>query len=327
MTKKLAVMFVHGVEIDDPHFADTATALLRREFARCSGVDPDSALVVKSAFYAPVLDSTHDQLLDKIGGAGATAYFHRLSRWATRTDAGAALPMMALVLSALVRQLPWARPFHWPTMRWVTVHYVGDAVAYQINSGEQVLYDAVHAVLAGTLGELAQEAGRDAPLCVIAHSLGTVVASNFLYDLQVGSGVYGEPRSLLGRRTADRLGDSPLERGETLGFLYTLGSPIALWAGRLPDCGTPLTVPHPRLAHYHPNMVGEWINHLDRDDLVAAPLKQLNALYDKQVTEDRVVSVGPWWLGWTPLAHPFYWNDRRVIAPIAASLARAWHAL
>ena len=36
-----------------------------------------------------------------------------------------------------------------------------------------------------TLAELAQEAGPDAPLCVIAHSLGTIIASNYLYDLQV----------------------------------------------------------------------------------------------------------------------------------------------
>ena len=32
---------------------------------------------------------------------------------------------------------------------------------------------------------LAQEAGPDAPLCVIAHSLGTIIASNYIYDLQV----------------------------------------------------------------------------------------------------------------------------------------------
>jgi hypothetical protein len=327
MTKKLAVMFIHGVEINNPQYADNAISLLRREFARCSGVDPDTALVVRPTFYAPVLDASHDQLLRRVGGGGATEYFRLLSRWATRTDGGRVWPMMALALSGLIRQLPWAMAFHFPTLRWVAVHYLGDLVAYQVNTSDRTLYDKVHAVLAGTLEELAEEAGDDAPLCVVAHSLGTVVASNFFYDLEVASGCYGAPRNLVGLETGERLGHSPLARGETLSFLYTLGSPMALWAGRLPDYGTPLFVPHPRMARHHPHLAGEWINYLDPDDLVATPLRKLNSRYEKQVHEDRTISVGPWWLGWTPLSHPWYWNDRRVIGQIAATLARAWHVL
>lgn len=327
VSKKLAVMFIHGVEINDPRFADTATALLRAEFARRTGADPDDALVIRPAFWAPVLDASHDDLLDRIGGRDATWFFRRLSRWATSTDAGSAAAMMALVVSGLIRQLPWARSFHFPTLRWIMVHYVGDAVAYQINASDRTLYDAVHAVIAETLSELAEEAGPDAPLCVIAHSLGTVVASNFFYDLEVEAGCYGAPRAMLGKRTNDRLGASPMERGETLSDLYTLGSPMALWAGRLPDYGTPLIVPHPKAAQHNPRVSGEWVNYLDHDDLVGTPLKRLNEAYDAQVTEDCQVSVGPWWLSWTPLAHPWYWNDRSVIEPIATTLAHAWHAM
>lgn len=327
MSAKLAVMFIHGVEINDPHFADTATVLLRRSFAAQASVDPDDAMVIKSAYWAPVMNATQDQLLGSIGGGGAKSYFRRLSRWATATDAGSAASLMALVATGFIRQLPWARDFHFPTLRWLTIHYVGDAVAYQINASERALYDGVHSVIAATMRKLADEAGEDAPLCVIAHSLGSVIASNFFYDLEVESGCFGEPRSLVGRRTTGNLGTGPLERGETLSFLYTLGSPLALWAGRLPNCGTPVLVPHPKAASHHPNISGEWVNIYDRDDLVGTPLKQLNALYDKQVTEDRVTAVGPWWLNWTPLSHPWYWNDRRVLEPIATTLARAWHAM
>ena len=173
-------------------------------------LDPDDALVIRPAFWAPVLDASHDDLLDRIGGRDATWFFRRLSRWATSTDAGSAAAMMALVVSGLIRQLPWARSFHFPTLRWIMVHYVGDAVAYQINASDRTLYDAVHAVIAETLSELAEEAGPDAPLCVIAHSLGTVVASNFFYDLEVEAGCYGAPRAMLGKRTNDRLGASPM---------------------------------------------------------------------------------------------------------------------
>jgi len=29
-------------------------------------------------------------------------------------------------------------------------------------------------------------------------------------------------------------------------------------------------------------------------------------------------------VSWNPLVHPWYWNDTRVIAPIAAALVRSW---
>jgi len=324
---KLAVMFIHGVEIDNPRFADTATAKLKKAFARYSGDDPDDALVIKPVFWANELDSGHDDLLNRLGGGGATSFFRLLSRWATSTDAGSGSALLALVLSGLVRWLPGAPGFHFPTMRWLAVHYVGDAVAYQINSSDRDLYDRVHAVVARTLTELAAEAGEDAPLCVVAHSLGSVVASNFFYDLEVEAGSYGRPRKLRGARVSNSLGPSPVERGETLSYLYTLGSPMALWAARLPDRGTPLIVPHPRAAHHHPQIRGEWVNVYAPDDVISSPLKKLNDRYDRQVTEDRRLSVGPWWLSWSPLSHPWYWNDRRVIDPIAASLADAWRTL
>src|ERR1700694_5963644 len=70
MSAKLAVMFVHGVEISDPHFADTATRLLRQSFKAETGIDPDDALVIKPAYWAPVVNASQDQLLDSIGGGG-----------------------------------------------------------------------------------------------------------------------------------------------------------------------------------------------------------------------------------------------------------------
>ncbi|WP_406272048.1 hypothetical protein OH799_31945 [Nocardia sp. NBC_00881] len=334
MRERLAVVFIHGVEINDAHFADTAIALLKRSFARFSGVYPDDALVIRPAFWAPVLQTGQDELLDRVGGAGAIEYFRALNRLGTRAAAGSTAALVTMAASGLIRWLPCARDFHFPTLRWLAVHYIGDAVAYQINSTERAMYDEVHAVVANTLGELAEVAGPTAPLCVISHSLGTVIASNFFYDLEVEHGFYPDeeeterPRSLVGPRTREFLdGGTSLERGETLTFLYTLGSPLALWAGRLPDRGRPVLVPHPNAADHNPGIGGEWVNVYDPDDVIASPLKRLNGLYGEQVTADRRVSVGPRWMGWTPLAHPWYWNDRRVIDPIGRSLARAWAAL
>jgi hypothetical protein len=61
--------------------------------------------------------------------------------------------------------------------------------------------------------------------------------------------------------------------------------------------------------------------------MVAYPLKGLGPRYTEAVTEDREVSVGPFWIAWTPLAHPWYWNDDAVIDPIAARLVRTYRLM
>ncbi|MCD2193043.1 hypothetical protein LQ327_06520 [Actinomycetospora endophytica] len=324
---KLAVMYVHGVEIADSRFAETSIALLREEFGRIAGVDPDEALSIRTAFWAPVDEDRQTALLARLGGARATRTFGLLDRLGGATDRGSVTALLGLVASGLVRSLPGNPGFHFPTLRWLIVHYLGDAITYQAGAVDRRHYDEVHRVLGEALHDLAVDAGPTAPLCVVAHSLGTVVVSDFFYDLQVAGGLYDSRSAGVPPSVAAVLDDTPAERGETLAWLYTLGSPLALWAQRHPDFGMPITVPHPALAGLHPRAGGEWINVWDPDDVIASPLRPLNDHYDKAVAEDRKVQVAPWWLGWSPLAHPFYWNDRRVMTPIATSLARAWHRM
>jgi hypothetical protein len=322
---KLAVLYVHGVEIADERFAETSVAMLREEFGRIAGVDPDEALCIRTAYWAPVYEAHQTKLLDRMGGAGGRRVFGLLDSLGGAADRGSVSALLGLVASGLVRSLPGVPGFHFPTLRWLVVHYLGDAITYQAGAVDRDRYDQVHRVLARALHELAADAGPTAPLCVVAHSLGTVVASNFFYDLQVAGGLYQSRSAGVSPLVSAELDDTPLERGETLGWLHTLGSPLALWAQRHPDFGMPITVPHPELARHHPRAGGEWVNVWDPDDVIASPLRPLNDRYAEAVAEDRSVAVAPWWLGWTPLAHPFYWNDRRVVTPIATSLARAWH--
>jgi hypothetical protein len=324
---KLAVMYVHGVEIADDRFAETSIALLKEEFRRIAGVDPDEALSIRTAFWAPVYEQSQTALLNRMGGARATKVFSLLDSLGSAADRGSVTALLGLVASGLVRSLPGDPGFHFPTLRWLLVHYLGDAITYQAGAVDRRHYDQVHRVLAEGLHDLAVDAGPTAPLCVVAHSLGTVVVSDFFYDLQVAGGLHESRSAGVAPSVAEVLDDTPAERGETLAWLHTLGSPLALWAQRHPDFGTPITVPHPELGRLHPRAGGEWVNVWDRDDIIASPLRPLNDRYAAAVAEDRAVQVAPWWLGWTPLAHPFYWNDHRVMTPIATSLARAWHRL
>ena len=202
--------------------------------------------------------------------------------------------------------------------------FLGDAVAYQITPGERRVYDQIHGKIAETLRELADAAGTEAPLCVVAHSLGTLIGSNYFYDLQAEHA--GKPE-VVPRTVRSRPNRTPLERGETLAHFYTLGSPLALWALRYPDFGTPIAVPAPALARHHPGLDGEWVNFYDQDDLIAYPLRDLGPKYARAVAADVAVRLGGLLVSWNPLVHPWYWNDTRVIDPIAAALARTWRRM
>jgi hypothetical protein len=65
----------------------------------------------------------------------------------------------------------------------------------------------------------------------------------------------------------------------------------------------------------------QWVNFHDPDDIVAYPLRTLNAHYAEAVDRDQAVSVGPPILGNTPVSHVAYLNSRKVMRPIAQRLA------
>ena len=109
---------------------------------------------------------------------------------------------------------------------------------------------------------------------------------------------------------------SKLVAGETLTHFYTLGSPIALWTMRFEHFGRPIAVPSPTLK---PLGIGEWVNFYDKDDIIAYPLKGLNAEYAQTVTEDREIRCpGPF--AWTPASHGGYFKSRPLIRRIVQSL-------
>lgn len=221
----------------------------------------------------------------------------------------------------------WARmaaggPLHYADLRRLVIDFLADAVAYQVTPHDRSVYDAVHGVFAATLNELAREAGPTAPLCVIAHSLGTIIASNYLYDLQVE-----RLRPILPDTVRAVQEPTPLETGETLSLFYTLGSPLALWSLRYGDFGRPIQVPDPRLGQHHRALGGEWANFYDPDDVLAFPLKPLNDAYARAVTADWPVDVGDLTTSWNPLSHLEYWDDPNVIEPIATGIRRMWQTV
>lgn len=312
MTDKLAVLFVHGVGIREPDYARSAIKALRKEFDRSTNHSASATdLIIESVYWAPAVMEREDRLLASAFPDRAAGWFTGMNKLTHRISNGSNLSLVPLALSGLVRHVPGIPKIHWPTLRWAVSNFVGDIVAYQVTPNTRVVYDAVHALFDQAMKRLAEQA-PDAPLIVIAHSLGSVIASDHFYDLHKG------------RR--DDVGDTPLERGETFTSFYTLGSPIALWMERFGDFSRPVTIPGKSSGDPIIAAAAEWINFYDADDVLAFPLKGLSADYDAAVDEDRSVAVGALLIGMSPVSHVAYWNDKAVIRPIANSLAWLWNA-
>jgi hypothetical protein len=287
MGEKVAVAIVHGVGKQEPNFAEKVSLELGERFARervGGKLPPASDLVLAPVYWGPVLQDREAELWKRVKRGGELDF---------------------------------------TSLRQFLVDFAADGIAYQPLPRERDAYDGIHAVFAEALGGLAAVAGARAPLAVIAHSLGSVITSNYLYDLQDPGG-----KNLIAPSVRAKMGDTPLERGETLTAFYTLGSPLALWSLRYPDFGLPIAVPSPRLGGHHPSLVqlGEWLNFYDEDDVLAYPLRTLNADYRRAVKADRAVNAGSVLTSWTPFSHQGYWTDDDVLAPIARTLARLWRA-
>lgn len=281
MSKKIAVAVVHGMGNQSIDFSNKYSKSLTKAFnkkLKQNGYEMiEDPIVVEPVYWAHIVQRLEEKLWHKIDD------YH-------------------LGLTSLRR---------------FVVSYLGDAIAYQAtpneNNLEEVMYEDIHYEFCKTLRNLSNLAGDDAPLYVVAHSLGTVIASNLIYDLQ--------SRNEFADCSEDK---TPLELCDTLTSFYTLGSPLALWGLRYTNFGVPIKVPSPKLVNMNPNLNGEWINFYDKQDILAYPLKDLNAKYYEQVKSDIEVNSGNFLIRHTPLSHSYYWENKKVIHTIVESLFQTW---
>lgn len=241
-------------------------------------------VVFKWVFWAPVLQEREDRLLKRLKSADA--------------------------------------PINWNALRGFIVSYFGDAIAYQPTEHDRNAYIGIHEAFARTMRDLSDEAGLDAPLVIVGHSLGAIIASNYIWDLQ-----HMGRRDLIPDQARSLMTDTPLELGHTLTAFYSLGAAFPLWSLRFDDFGEPINVPAPELAAIHPTIDGEWVNYYDRDDVLGYPLRPMNDAYAQAVTKDCEVNVGRFYQSWNPLSHIAYWRDNNVISPVSEAIARIYRTV
>ena len=289
MSTKIAIAIAHGIcvgnEFDNKEsskYTDGMALALKFKLAELAGQSggedqklewADSKLAIAAVNWTPVLKEERENLYQKLGVEKLDSFFG---------------------------------------LREFIFQAIADSLTYQVtqsNSDDFWGYNSIHRCFADTLNDLAKEerAGSDAPLYIISHSLGTVITSNYIYDLET-------------QKTQIKIGDTPLERGETLTSVYTLASQIPFWSLRYPNFDRPIVVPSEKLPQYYPDLEGEWINFFNKSDIMGYPLKSLNKAYSDAVSEDKEVNAGGLLESWNPLSHCSYWTDKDVVNTIASSL-------
>lgn len=166
----------------------------------------------------------------------------------------------------------------------IAAEYIEDVLSYR----EKTAYALIHGRLADVLAAIARE-NLPAQLSIVAHSLGTVIASDHIYDCQKSGG------TLAGQVAFKNF--------------FTLGSPIALFA--LQYGGVEIFKSPARLE----DSSGVWLNIFDKDDPVGYPLKTLNDTYNTAVTGDVLVSTGIF-----GVSHMRYFESKAVQRLIAGRL-------
>lgn len=275
--QRIAIAVIHGMGRQKPDFAVELQERLKQYIGRCfrkRGLVPRcEAFAFVPVYWAPIADKMQDELELKIG----------------------------------LDTLSWRR------MRSFLIGYLGDAIAYQLPmQRNEYLVDSIHREMKTKLKKLAGLCGEDAPLCVISHSLGTVISSEYFKSVQhsrVSSGM------------------SALAAGRTLALYYTMGSPIPIWAMRENGFGVPPFVPYPALQRTYPKLAGEWVNFYSKYDVLGFPLRGINEHYKERVLMDKHVAAGGWVSRYTPLSHNYYWENKQIIKRVAEMLVRMWIAV
>lgn len=272
---------------------DFAAGLIRR-LQKKLGRDADD-VAFEPCYWAPVLQQSQDRIWQKLLESGHEMDQKRMRRW---------------IVSAL-----------------------GDPVGYlsgYMQDGAPV-HLKVHECVRDALGRLAARLAEPdtAPLVVLAHSLGSVVASNYIWNEERASGeLRPAGAALSGTLEPSKrqpVGRTPFERMESLVTLVTYGSTIPLF---LPPIEPLECIRFPRET-LHPKLrgVARWLNIYDPDDLLGYPIAAAwDELHGSRI-DDVTVNIGIFPLSETPLTHTMYDRDGSFLDLVVDEVRKVREAL
>jgi len=166
-------------------------------------------------------------------------------------------------------------------------------------------YEETHKLVYKSMLSIKNNTIEDAPLIILASSMGTEIINNYIWDRQHATG-------------SDPMGISPLERFETLVGLFTFGSNLPIFAAsHLIDSLVPITFPSPNLRTELRHKA-IWENYYDKNDSMGYPIKALNSNYANAEVTDIQINSGGILTFWNLLSHFGYWKSKKLVKRIAA---------
>jgi hypothetical protein len=195
-------------------------------------------------------------------------------------------------------------------LRELVINGIGDVTAYRsipnISGHTRTtneIYDEIHGCVHKHILTLREILGNaDKPVIVMAHSLGSVIMSDYIYDRQKKQE----------KHEIDPFGNNKFERMETLAGFITFGSPIPLFTVGY-DPVESIKFPPENLPD-NLKEKAKWLNFYDAHDLFGWPLKRF---YGDCASEDEQINVGSILTSWNPLCHHEYWTDNNFTEPVA----------
>lgn len=295
------VLLIHGIGSAKERFSGTFEEMVIEVFetqvTRILGQPhaerPDIREVVWSPATQTIQNDLWRQLFPNFGRGSTLAWWSWLTKPSTWID----------------------RARYWAPLREFVVSYLGDAVAYDEPPGTTKYGDihrCVWAVIDACAANAVQNratAQQPASLTIVAHSLGSVIASDLFAD--------AIDRSRPGH-------SKPWPPQLQLTNFVTLGSPLALYSVQFNNLDEFPAISMQNKEH------GLWINVYDPQDVLGYPLRPLNKKYAGAVFADKIINAGQWWnpfhalKHWNPLSHTLYWEDTTVAEIVGRKVALDW---
>lgn len=282
---KIAVILIHGIGGSDENWAQPVIQKLEEKTLReLKNILRDKApasisdvAVMKSVYWKTVLEQPQNDLKNILG-----KYFG----WVVKN------------LGLWDSLFKWVYKTFYKYKNMVISLFIGDIVGYMAKEGKIGVKEKVDAAMDAIAKDIRQE---NTPITFVSHSLGTVIASDYIYD----------------KMSAHRVGGvNRMDERFIFSNMFTAGSPIALFSMKF---NGPESFNLPVQVETNN---GRWVNFIDKDDPIAMPLKPLNASYGRAVASDFPVEAGWFW----GTAHTEYYTRTQALDLIARKLAIDWAA-
>lgn len=186
------------------------------------------------------------------------------------------------------------------TLRKFLITNISDLINYggKPNLPDQA-YEKTHLMVYNSILNLQNQIIENAPLIIVASSMGTEIIHNYIWDRQfpVGSDAYG---------------NTPFERFETLVGLFTFGNNIPIFSSSSDiDALVPIKFPDNNILSQLKHLA-IWENYYDKNDPLGYPIKFINENYMKANVTDIQIGVGNILSFWNILSHFGYWTSRKL---------------